>query len=487
MRKLINEDIEGIGKSLGVTERARTVPKVRNTGKDKTVLALDVGGVIDVLDAGNKLVYLTEKGEVVEGVTINGVVHKPPPKEGVPYLLPDKDKVLEYIKKDVSDRSDGELYRCLRDYHAQISELPHDLYYDLLVLWDIHTYLLGKLHFSPILYFYAVKERGKSRTGKGCIYVSRRGVFTETIREADIIRWGNDHKAVLGFDVKDYPKKIQRANCDDLLLARFEKGSIASRTLWPEKGAFKDTKTFKIFGPTIVMTNRPVDDILESRCISVDMKPSFTNFKNPVLPEDSLDLKARLTAFRFKHYDTKLSDIEKPAVGRLGEILGPLNNIVHTLFPDRVENFNKLTKIIIEQKKEEATDTFEAQVVEAVIAAEPQVMDGFISVDTITSLFNEGKNEKFQIRNSTIGRILKGLGFTSRRTTGGKRGIFYDPEMVKKVSYQYGLIDIDVSETVSLPSLLTDSEAKQQNPFDISQTTSETTIKDKLPPVPDRF
>lgn len=418
----------------------------------KVIYALDVDGVVDVLDGGGRLVYLTNDGKIVESIEYQGELYEPPPKESISYLLPDKNIVLRDIS-DWSDSSDGVLYTHLLNYHREISDLPHEFFYDLLVLWDFHTYFLDRLHFSPILYLYAVKERGKSRTGKGCIYVSRRGVFTETVREPDIIRWGHDHKACLGFDVKDFPRKIQRANCDDLLLSRFEKGSISSRTLWPEKGAFRDTKNFKIFGATIVMTNRPVDDILESRSISIGMKPSFKKFNKPVLPEDALELKAQLVAFRFKHQNTELVNVEKPADGRLGDILSPLNTLVLTFFPERRERFNELLEIIIVQREEEATDTFEAQVVEIIIGAEKQVTESFLSIDLITSLFNEGKNERFAVKPETIGRVLKGLGFSSKRVARGKRGIYYDPELVKNIAYQYGL---GMSKTPSFPSLQTD-------------------------------
>ena len=476
-----------------IDEARRSVEKtykdIKNAKSGANDYVLDIPGVVDVLDDGKKLVYLKDNGEITEQIKNDKGLFQPPPRELLPYLLPRKDKVLAYLKEGIIGTPDGDaaLYERLEAYHKGISDLPNELFYDLLVLWDVHTYLIDKLHFSPMLYLYAVKERGKSRTGKGCIYVSRRGVWTETIREADIIRWGNDHKAALGFDVKDFPKKIQRANCDDLMLARFEVGSTSSRTLWPERGAFKDTKTFKLFGPTIIATNRSVDDILESRCISIDMKPSSRIFSKPVLLEDAIDLKAQLTAFRFQHRNKDLADLGKPASGRLGDILSPLQAIVGGLFPAKIERFKSLVKIISEQKQDEATDTFEAQIVEATLRGESHVVDGFLPVDLIASLFNEGKDEKFAIRNETIGRVLKGLGFSSRRTTGGKRGIFYDPEIIKKVAFQYGIIaEIDISNTASLPSLASPNGQKNDasDTSDSNSYTPQNTLEEVLDGLP---
>lgn len=418
--------------------------------KPDNVLALDVEGVVDVLDAGKSIVYLMETGEAIEKVVIDGTTYIPPAKSEIPYLLPRKDETLALIREGTEGTE--AFYRYVKAYHESISDLPNPLFYDLLTLWDFHTYFLEKLHFSPILYLYAVKERGKSRTGKGCLYASRRGIFTETVREADIIRWGNDHKAAIGFDVKDFPKKIERANCDDLILARFEKGSTSSRTLWPEKGAFRDTKSFKLFGPTIVMTNRPVDDIVESRAISIDMKPSSRVFNEPVMPEAALELKERLTAFRFKKWNVEMKKSEKPVPGRLGDILTPLQQIVQTFFPEVQSNFNSLVQVISAKKQEEATDTFEAQIVEAVVAAENQVVSGFLEIQEVATILNQGRNEKFLLRNETIGRVLKGMGFSSKRTSSGRKGIYYDPELIKSLVNQYGLAYVQNASEPSVPS-----------------------------------
>lgn len=412
----------------------------KSKDKKKANYALDLPGVIDVLDVGEKLVYLTAESEVVETIEHRGRVCTPPPKSSCPYLFPDKDRVLNY-KKGWNDRENQRLYEDLLTYHKGISELPDENLYDLLVLWDFHVWIIEKCHFSPFLYFYAVKERGKSRTVKGLVYLARRGIHTETVREADIIRWGNDHKAVLGFDAKNFPKKIVRANCDDLILARFERGVISSRTLWPERGAFRDTKNFKLFGPTLIATNRPVDDILESRTISIDMKPTDRLFKKPVVPEDALDLKARLAAFRATNFTKDFISADPPAFGRLGDITLPLYQIVRMFFPQKENVFMRLLKKIEKQKRDEATDTLEAQILEAVINLKEQVQGGKLPVEFITSMFNEGRRENLAVSKQTMGKVLKALGFDKRRMTGGKRGIYYDPALIKKLSLQYGLSD----------------------------------------------
>lgn len=449
--------------------------KKEKTDNNKTVYALDLPGVIDVLDNGENLMYLTENLETVDKIEYQDKMFTPPPREACPYFLANAEEVMKYIERhdDVNCEEDEMLYTDLFTYHTEISDLPQEHFYHLLVLWDFHTYLLDKLHFSPILYLYAVKERGKSRTSKGAMYVARRGVFTECVREADIIRWGNDHKAALGFDIKDFPRKMERANCDDLILARFEKGSVSSRTLWPEKGAFKDTKVYQLFGATIIATNRPVDDILESRSISIDMKPSNKLFSSPVLPENARDLKNRLTAFRAAHYKTPIVATEKPAHGRFGDIASPLYQIMLTFFPAQKDTFMQMLQKIDMQKKEDATDSLEARILETVIALQNQVVGAFLSIELVANEFNKGKDAKFNLQNETVGKILRSLGFTKRRT-GVQRGIYYDPELVKKLITQYGITtgnDSSDSET-DIPSTTNQESQGVNNSNGVPETPS---------------
>lgn len=445
----------------------KTNPKEPNQ-EGKTEYSLDPPGAIETLSDGNRLIYYTENHELVELIKTDGRIYSPPPKSNCPYYIPDAAKVTRYIKLHSSHncQEDLKLYQELLEYHKSISDLPDEDHYELLVLWDFHTYLMEKIHFSPILYLYAVKERGKSRTGKGCIYVSKRGIWTEAVREADIIRWGNDHKAALGFDVKDAPRKFKYANCDDLILARFEKGSVSSRTLWPEKGAFKDTKTYNLFGPTIIATNRPVDDILESRSISIDMKPTSKKFNQPVVPEDAFELKCKLAAFRIAHFKDSLVEAEKPVNGRLGDIITPLHSILLTYFPDKKSDFFRLLRKIELQKKDEATDTLEAKLIEIISEMDKLVTSGFLKTADVTKKFNEGKNERLSLAEDTIGKILKGLGFAKRRNAGA-RGIYYDPELIAKLRFQYGISDTnDTNDTNS------DTSSDGDNP-EVGKATAE--------------
>ena len=95
-----------------------------------------------------------------------------------------------------------------------------------------------QIDYCPYLLFYAVPERGKSRTGKSVAYVAFRGIHLIELREANIFRYSQHLHGTLFFDLMDVSKKAERSGCDDILLLRAEKGAKCCRVIHPELGAF---------------------------------------------------------------------------------------------------------------------------------------------------------------------------------------------------------------------------------------------------------
>lgn len=431
-------------------------PKTKKSEKtERTYYVADFEGLCDIVLNDDHVKFLLEDGKVVDQIVINDKVFNPPFKDDLDYLLPYADNVLfeatKHIQSDVSDSWQGcpsclELYKELYNYHNKISELPSELYLDLLVLFDFHTYLIDKFDFSPILYFFADKERGKTRTAKGLIYVARRGVMTETLREANLIRWGRDHKATLLFDVKNFARKLEQSQAEDLVYGRAERGVKAARVLFPEKGAFRDTVRFEVFGPTVITSNRMIDDIGLSRTILIEMKPSEKIFRFEPTMQNALELKTKLTGMRLAHLKDKFIKVEKEETGRIEDMLIGYRSMINTLFPSKIDVYYKLKKLIKEQKVENALDSFEAQLLQIIIQQGNAVEEGTLTLtfDYICSLYNENKPDKWHLSPQSLSKTLKGMGFTSKKNSdGNKRGIFYDLSLISKLKKIYGLEDLE--------------------------------------------
>lgn len=458
-----------------IMDRINKKAKGLNDKPERTYISANYDGLCDLVKAGEKVKYLGLDGKLSEWVEVNGQKFLPPSVGDLDYLLPEASEVvLEAKKHDVTDDTDNqqgcpyclELYHELRDYHEAISELPDALYYDLLVLFDYHNYLIEKFDFSPIIYFFADRERGKTRTSKGLVYLARRGVMTETLREANLIRWGRDHKATILFDLKNFAKKLEASQAEDLVYGRAEKGVVASRVLFPEKGAFRDTVRFEVFGATIVTSNRMIDDIGASRTITIDMKPSDRIFVSEPTPENALPLKTKLTGMRLAHLKQSFSQTPKEETGRLEDMLIGYLRMVKTLFPSKENLFRRLKSLIKDGKRETAMESFEAQILQIIITLEAAVEEGSVtlSYDLIASMYNEGKRENLHLDGRSLSRITKSMGFSAKRNSdGSKRGIFYDTKLIAKLKLIYGLDDEESNPHPPTTSVSSDKSEPMPN------------------------
>lgn len=390
--------------------------------------------IVDIVEHDGLPAFLTADGDIVRQLTIDGKTYCPPAKEVLPYLLPQAKAVLEAIESD----TDGQLYRDIHSYIYDASDLPGDNWYDLLTAWVFHTYLVEKAEYSPYMWFYAVPERGKSRTGKALTYIAYRGFYTESLRDAYLVRIADTLGASLFLDVIEIWKKAEKYGTEDILLNRYERGNKVPRVLHPDKGPFKDTVYFSIFGATLIATNETVPTALDSRAVQINMPPPARNFRNKITRQLALPLKERLVAFRYRHMSTVMPDIEKPSLGRLGDILEPLAQIIQLVQPDREAAFMELVREIEERRGIDRGETTEARLIRAIVDLEDKVVHGRLSIKQITQTLNEGKPEKWQATPKTIGRKLTALHFNKVRCgERGERAIEYDQTLIQKLSLIY--------------------------------------------------
>lgn len=444
--KLKKEDIDGYRELVNKYRRGETeAHSIQTSHLDaEPVYTALFDGLVDLVEHNGRPAFLIkerDKLSILTQVEREGVLYIPPPKEQIPWLLPCGEEVLKLydLQEVLSQRErNGALYDDLLSYHKAISQLPGEEYYDLIVAWDFHTYFLEVVQYSPIICLFAVPERGKSRTGKGMIHVAYRGIHVESLRDAYLVRVAHDLRASLFFDVKDIWRKAEKNGSEDILLHRFEKGAKVPRVLFPDRGAHRDIVYYSIFGPTVISTNEGVHRILETRAVPINMPETSKRFENDVTPELSLPLKERLIAFRARHLGETFADIPKPAAGRLGDILKPLQQVIRMVKPEREQSFLRLIRKLEAEKLIEKAESLEAQILMTLIGLKGQVERGILPVKAITDAFNEGRSEKSQVTYQRIGRRLSAMGFKKARA-GNNAAILWDQENIDRMIDAYGL------------------------------------------------
>ncbi len=440
------------------------------------VFSAHCDGLIDVVEEDGKPVFLVKSGEdleIMSEVETDERILIPPPREQLPWLLANASEVKRAYEEEKSlsvMQADSRLFDALVDYHRSISELPGDAHYYLMAAWDMHTYLLEKFQYSPIICLFAVPERGKSRTGKSMIYVAFRGIHVESLRDAYLVRVANDLGASVFFDVMNIWQKAERNQSEDILLHRFEKGARVPRVNCPEKGAHQDITYYVIFGPTIIGTNEAIHRILETRAVNINMPETNRTFENTVTPELALPLKTRLLSFRARHLDSVLPDMPKPAAGRLGDILKPLLQVIRLVKPEVEEDFLSLVHELERDRMVEKAESLEAQVLSTLLSLKDSVVHGVVSVKAITDRFNQGRPEKARLTYQRVGRRLTAMGFKKARGSDGGAVILWDDDMLARLGERYGLEQ--TSETAERPESF-------GNGLGVSGVTDETDVFSK--------
>jgi hypothetical protein len=410
--------------------------------------------LVDIVEDNGNLSYLIVEGtqiKTVPSVTPGGKLAFPPPREQLPFLIPRWKEISRAYHEDTPEA----LFQDLIDYHKSFSQLPSAAYYILLAAWDFSTYIIEYLNYSGYIYLYAVPERGKTKTGQSMIYVSYRGIHQENLREANLFRCSHDLAATLFIDVSNLSKKAVRESSLDIVLQRFEKGAKVQRVLHPEWGPFKDSRFYDIFGATVIATNEPINEVMESRSFPIDMPFAHSNFPKPQ-PQHGLPFRERLLAWRAHFLLDKLTFPSPPQfpMGRLNDIAIPLWQLIKLVSPSHCSQFEELVKEFNEKRRQGKASTLEGEVIKALLDLQGAVEDGKIEVDVITDKVNQGRNDFHKESSRYIGKVLRRLGFQLSRRHASKRRYCYDVELLNHLTAEYGLSDTppDFASQTSQPS-----------------------------------
>lgn len=368
-------------------------------------------GLVDIVEKEGGPVFLVKDGNSLRikmTATVEGIEYAPPDKKHLPFWLPQADACLANYPKN-----DDALFDDLVGYFHRFSFLPDEDWL-VIALYVFGTYLQDHpdIHYQAMIFFHAVPERGKSRTGKAIIYVAYRGIHLVDMRETNIFRFSANLGATIFFDIMDIWKKVERNGSEDVLLLRYEKGAKVSRVLYPERGAFADTVHYSIGGPTIMSSNTEIHKILGSRCLTFSMPNSPRNYENPT-PEFGLKLKERLVAWRARVMDKSLPEVRliEGITGRLWDITKPLFQICKLVAPEKFETLVEVIEDIAAQRVQEKKESFDGLLVQIIYEMTQDDADHYdISTSEITERFNKLWNGDKPKRPEWTGRKLKALG-----------------------------------------------------------------------------
>ena len=411
------------------------------------------GQLVYAIRKDDELIFAHEYNTETESFSIPERIH-------LPFTIPRATEVMRYFSQN-----DDALYDDLLTYLKRFSGLD-DEQWAIVVHYIFLTYLHDHsgIDYCGYLLFYAVPERGKSRTGKSVTYVAFRGIHLVELREATIFRYSQNLRGTLFLDLLDVSKKAERGGCDDILLQRAEKGAKCVRVLKPDLGPFKDTVYFEIYGPTIFASNEQLHNILDTRCLPIIMPNRPGNYENP-RPELGLELKERLTAFRAKHLTTPFTEPEPidGISGRLWDLAKPMF-FVNSLLPVDASILIDSILSIAGEKDDSRKDSLEGRLVAIIKEITDEgglgrFVEWSIKTGDIRNRFNQGKPIDKHVSPQWIGKRLKSMSFNNRIVHGYSE-IKITADEYALILKQYGLTQ---RESALSPNSLPDKAEQHQH------------------------
>lgn len=383
-------------------------------------------GVVDLVEEGGQTLFVLEGGEVVEaaeGVSAWAI-------KSLPWApVPTAQSVHKALKttataEPVRDGRFDDLRKLIME--KVILPKPEKSWASLLAAWVFGTYLIPQFRYFPLLLLEGPPERGKTRLGKVLIFTAFRGVYTPSPTPAVLFRDREYHRVSLLLDIEDLPNALGRSDLNDLILNSFERDGSVRRTTRPDAEPQNQIEHFRVYGPTILITNRPVADHspLRSRCIRVPMpEAGDQQVPDAASPDDLMQIRASIIAWVALHSGQQLPTVEVPFTGRLKDLATPILRVLKLVAPEEVEGVIALLRDLDADRKVEASGSWEARLATAIWKARHLVSDGRLYYKQLLSFVNEGFDENGHLNTTQIGFARRKLGLHSDR--GGSGGGTY--------------------------------------------------------------
>lgn len=316
-------------------------------------------------------------------------------------------------------------------------EMPLDSDYLILAMWVFHTFLIEKFNTTPILYFYGVKETGKSRAGEVLSELAFRAQRLTSLTEATLFRSVEMFKPTLIIDEIRLQGPRGNHGLADLMKTTYKRGLKVSRINLNKSGE-DQIEYFDTFTPLVICTTESIPDIIESRCILFTMqKNSNPQIEKMIDKKWANDLRERLTIFRANYINRELPEAQYIARGRLNEIMFPLYLSLLLVGPERKNEFIDIVKRIQKSKENEDGMSLEAEIVKAIDDEYQESKNKQFLTQVISKRLNEIRSENEQISDRAVSNRIKRLGFDKIRIKNGRMGFRINDERMGSLKTKY--------------------------------------------------
>ena len=342
-----------------------------------------------------------------------------------------------------------------------------------LACWIIGTYLQPIFKAYPYVFLNGIKASGKTKTLDVAQQLAFNSINSANMSTSSLFRIIQSLSATVLIDESENLKDKDRSESfRELLLSGYKKGTQTFRV---EEVKINDMKTymvkeFNLFSPKMIANITGMEDILESRCISINMKPAKDQaIANKEINEDEeIWQKVRNDLYLFLMRGSRIVKLEYDNIQNDGffknrewELWKPILCVARTFgcYDDMLAYAKQCT----ERKRGNEIETNEYLLVEIlldlvhnsayyplkILMEEMAENLGYIekALDKEGNTYNKGHIPGW-LNSRYIGNVLKRFGWINRRRVGKGYEVFLKKEEVEEQALR---MNIKKREPIELP------------------------------------
>ena len=178
------------------------------------------------------------------------------------------DGVKEYLEGKRPDPI--QLIADISTEYEKYIDFPDERYYYLLSLWTLGTYMFPLFDVYPYMFLHGFKECGKSKVLKLTSLMAFNSIFSGNMSTSQLYRLIKSGRVSFFIDeTENLNNPDKAAEMRNLLLNGYKAGGKVYRT-GAKEDKFK-TEEFEIYSPKMMANINGMEDVLESRCITIVM------------------------------------------------------------------------------------------------------------------------------------------------------------------------------------------------------------------------
>jgi hypothetical protein len=364
---------------------------------------------------------------------------------------------------------EADLWNEVRTFIYEHVDMVEEELYDVLTAWIFASYLPEVWMVVPYIFAYGPVATGKTRLLEALQILSYRGIIGSNVSSASLFRGAELWHPTIFLDETEIYSKVEHAEVIGLLNAGYRRGQYAWRVKNTEQGT--ELELFDVFGFKALSGTEGLAKTLESRSIMVRMMKNTRPIRFLVDQKKAEELRGKLLMWRFlklhkifgegSEGSEPFSEVP-PALnfadGRLIELFQPLLAVANHGY----ENIVNYAKKVYEMRQGEEEVSVEAMILNALVNSEGKVEEKVILTTDIAETVNKDIPKKEQFKTTTVGRIMRRLGFLPKHTKKGNGWIWNDGR-VELLRKRY-LPRHTPSENPSLPSPPSPIQLNQVSP-----------------------